>query len=167
LNVYNFERGPSTVVVNLAATGIRDGDVPTDLSTQKPAAPVSAGSYSIALPALGYAFLRFGSEQMPEAGSDGGAPGARDAAVVAKDARSSGDARPESAPPADQATPPAEPDDVEETEQRGGCACVTGATTTDARGPWAALLLFSAVLKLRPRARRRWRGGAAFDIGPG
>jgi hypothetical protein len=157
LNVYNFERASSTVVVSLASTGIRDGDVPTDLSTQKQAAPASAGSFTIALPALGYAFLRFGNEPMPEAGSDGVAPVVRDATVVVKDARSGGDAQRESAAPTGQGSPTGqapsldEPDDVQPAEPAGGCAC-RAAATLDARAPWALLLGVSALV-----ARRRGR----------
>lgn len=80
VNVYNFENAPATVVVNLAGSGIPDGSVAFDLVTQANANKVSAQKYTVQLPALGYAFLRFGKDPAPVTGpspidtADSGAP---------------------------------------------------------------------------------------------
>jgi hypothetical protein len=74
LNVYNFGEAATTVVVDLSGSDIEPGSTPTDLVSNAAAPPVTSESYSVDLPAHGFAFLQFGEQ--PASASGGASSGA-------------------------------------------------------------------------------------------
>ncbi|HEV7759352.1 MAG TPA: alpha-amylase family glycosyl hydrolase [Acidimicrobiales bacterium] len=57
LLVYNLTDEPATVTVDLAGTGIALDQTPVDLYRDRPAAPITAATYSLDLPPYGFALL--------------------------------------------------------------------------------------------------------------
>jgi hypothetical protein len=57
LLVYNLQDEPAAVPVDLSGTGVAPGRTPVDLYRAAPAAPVTDTTYTLELPAYGFAML--------------------------------------------------------------------------------------------------------------
>jgi hypothetical protein len=177
VNVYNVARSPATVRVLLTGQGFQEGELGFDLVAESDGPAVRDGQLRLELPALGYAFLRFGAARNPSGDAGGGgAPrdaggeaGAADAgsgldmtgtpsdAGAPFDAESDAETlRDASAAPSspEAAEPPAEDDAAEDEAERpargGGCA-------TRAPSPEAPASALPGLLLLTWRALRRRR----------